>query len=68
MRKRSGQVHSRESSATLQLTVSLLYQPRAILVEDKLSICYTMEKKFRKIILRDYFELEGGVDHDKSSE
>ena len=25
MRKRSGQVHSRESSATLQLTVSLLY-------------------------------------------
>lgn len=26
MRKRSGQVHSRESSATLQLTVSLLYQ------------------------------------------
>ena len=26
MRKQSGQVHSRESSATLQLTVSLLYQ------------------------------------------
>ena len=26
MRKRFGQVHSRESSATLQLTVSLLYQ------------------------------------------
>ena len=26
MRKRSGQVHSRESSATLQLTVSLLYR------------------------------------------
>ena len=26
MRKRSGQVYSRESSATLQLTVSLLYQ------------------------------------------
>ena len=25
MRKQSGQVHSRESSATLQLTVSLLY-------------------------------------------
>ena len=25
MRKRSGQVYSRESSATLQLTVSLLY-------------------------------------------
>ena len=28
MRKQSGQVHSRESSATLQLTVSLLY-PRS---------------------------------------
>jgi hypothetical protein len=28
MRKQSGQVHSRESSATLQLTVSLLYQQR----------------------------------------
>lgn len=28
MRKRSGQVHSRESSATLQLTVSLLYPER----------------------------------------
>ena len=26
MRKRSGQVYSRESSATLQLTVSLLYR------------------------------------------
>ena len=26
MRKRSGQVHSRESSATLQLTVSLIYR------------------------------------------
>ena len=27
MRKRSEQVYSRESSATLQLTVSLLYRP-----------------------------------------
>ena len=32
MRKRSGQVHSRESSATLQLTVSLLYQ------EDRINL------------------------------
>ena len=33
MRKRSGQVHSRESSATLQLTVSLLYlYPRMHLI------------------------------------
>lgn len=30
MRKRSGQVHSRESSATLQLTVSLLYHRKII--------------------------------------
>ena len=30
MRKQSGQVHSRESSATLQLTVSLLYQQFSI--------------------------------------
>ena len=35
MRKRSEQIHSRESSATLQLTVSLLYHPevRKILKE-----------------------------------
>ena len=52
----------------MDFSVNLRIKPRAILVEDKLSICYTMEKKFRKIILRDYFELEGGVDHDKSSE
>ena len=32
MRKQSGQVHSRESSATLQLTVSLLYQ------EDRINL------------------------------
>ena len=39
MRKRSGQVHSRESSATLQLTVSLLYPS----IEFKLPI---IEKEF----------------------
>ena len=32
MRKRSGQVHSRESSATLQLTVSLLYPQKMYLL------------------------------------
>ena len=32
MRKRSGQVHSRESSATLQLTVSLLYHLQIIVL------------------------------------
>lgn len=32
MRKRSEQVYSRESSATLQLTVSLLYQIRKIVL------------------------------------
>lgn len=52
----------------MDFSVNLRIKPRAILVEDKLSICYTMEKKIWKIILRDYFELEGGVDHDKSSE
>jgi len=34
MRKRSGQVHSRESSATLQLTVSLLYPPILNLLQN----------------------------------
>ena len=32
MRKQSGQVHSRESSATLQLTVSLLYHRAKVAV------------------------------------
>ena len=32
MRKQSGQVHSRESSATLQLTVSLLYLVKRIIL------------------------------------
>ena len=32
MRKQSGQVHSRESSATLQLTVSLLYPEGSFLL------------------------------------
>ena len=40
MRKRSGQVHSRESSATLQLTVSLLYLfcPGKLTVRGKIII------------------------------
>ena len=39
MRKRSGQVHSRESSATLQLTVSLLYQEAGIRIAfDELAL------------------------------
>ena len=42
MRKRSGQVHSRESSATLQLTVSLLYQVLHKSLSQKSGICYTV--------------------------
>ena len=38
MRKRSGQVHSRESSATLQLTVSLLYR------DVKNSLLFTLQR------------------------
>ena len=40
MRKRSGQVYSRESSATLQLTVSLLYHYYKLTVEDYLKNGY----------------------------
>ena len=38
MRKRSGQVYSRESSATLQLTVSLLYQEVGIDIDKYTNI------------------------------
>lgn len=46
MRKRSGQVHSRESSATLQLTVSLLYRIRKSTLQNgkKFSIIGTKTK------------------------
>lgn len=40
MRKRSGQVHSRESSATLQLTVSLLYRSATFLLTDRKKLGY----------------------------
>ena len=40
MRKRSGQVHSRESSATLQLTVSLLYQWCIFSIVPNVNKCY----------------------------
>ena len=40
MRKRSGQVHSRESSATLQLTVSLLYLLCTHKVAKRFGKCY----------------------------
>lgn len=40
MRKRSGQVHSRESSATLQLTVSLLYLVTFFRLANKESLWY----------------------------
>ncbi len=38
MRKRSGQVHSRESSATLQLTVSLLYPEYKLILTIKIKL------------------------------
>lgn len=40
MRKRSGQVHSRESSATLQLTVSLLYRHRVVGIDEEAKVHY----------------------------
>ena len=39
MRKQSGQVHSRESSATLQLTVSLLYPHYTIQLRFWVQFC-----------------------------
>ena len=46
MRKRSGQVHSRESSATLQLTVSLLY---------RVPVCSVLFSLFCVIMLYRFF-------------
>ena len=40
MRKRSGQVHSRESSATLQLTVSLLYHIIRLMIDVRFNVRY----------------------------
>ena len=45
MRKQSGQVHSRESSATLQLTVSLLYQLENITLTNRKEKTYNIPKK-----------------------
>ena len=47
MRKRSGQVHSRESSATLQLTVSLLYPAVLLAVANK--VMYIKQLKMRDL-------------------
>lgn len=44
MRKRSGQVHSRESSATLQLTVSLLYPFYINLFPKKVEYAILLQK------------------------
>lgn len=40
MEKRSEQVHSRESSATLQLTVSLLYRGSEKIVAEPIEMNY----------------------------
>ena len=51
MRKRSGQVHSRESSATLQLTVSLLYPGIRITVDNYREKEYTTLIERRNTVL-----------------
>ena len=51
MRKRSGQVHSRESSATLQLTVSLLYPCIRITVDNYREKEYTTLIEHRNTVL-----------------
>lgn len=45
MRKRSGQVHSRESSATLQLTVSLLYHNYYYYIDAGIRLGYNTSKE-----------------------
>ena len=45
MRKRSGQVYSRESSATLQLTVSLLYPTEYYTIANQKQARYNIDKK-----------------------
>ena len=50
MRKRSGQVHSRESSATLQLTVSLLYPYQKMNIANNVGICYTMPRQEMRLV------------------
>ena len=64
MRKRSGQVHSRESSATLQLTVSLLYlrKIKRLLMISKTSkivskIISKTKETFRKNYIKPAIEL-----------
>ena len=57
MRKRSGQVHSRESSATLQLTVSLLYLLRNNLL--KCGKTYSMIKEKEGVVHDDTDEGTG---------
>lgn len=56
MRKRSGQVHSRESSATLQLTVSLLYRKfrkmyTDILQNDIIIISKKIKQRIESVLL-----------------
>lgn len=60
MRKRSGQVHSRESSATLQLTVSLLYQ------NSKTTMDIYAKVKYNK--LEELFGVVNGAFHQAIAE
>ena len=69
MRKRSEQIHSRESSATLQLTVSLLYPNICIvcfkilgynmITEDK--YLFSVSKNFYIILQIEYVILESSI-------
>ena len=54
MRKRSGQVHSRESSATLQLTVSLLYRIQYELI-DKQFDCMVKYLSWDMLFQKSYY-------------
>ena len=70
MRKRSGQVHSRESSATLQLTVSLLYPLRIkLLTREKHCPIIVLKRTMKEIemyfwdkhkTITSYYELLSG--------
>ena len=60
MRKQSGQVHSRESSATLQLTVSLLYRVKKKYLTPRAFSCMitkviAMEKILEQTLLYDFY-------------
>lgn len=60
MRKQFGQIHSRESSATLQLTVSLLYPLFQVFIDFSILLNYYEYKKW-VLLLSKVFRLEKGA-------